>query len=286
MRLDNQRAYRLAQESTEKINDICHPLLTHFDISLFRYTKSFKNNTKLTLCNRKEFNQAYFEEEFYEVELADIRKFPKSTFGFNVHKLCAGAHPACKFWYKLGQKLEFSHVLCFYFVHDDHLELFNFAINISEHDHGSIAIFLNSIDAFKAFTQYFKNQAQAIIEKASVTRININKPIDKSVKNWLTSSDSKVSKFLEDITYEKVYLTGAFDGEYLTRKEAVCLKETLEGKKYNDTASALNCSVRTIEAIMKQVKTKLRVNLRLELFDVCKENKIYELLCLNLMGTA
>lgn len=64
----------------------------------------------------------------------------------------------------------------------------------------------------------------------------------------------------------------------LTNKEIICLKYLLLGRQAKNIGLILNCSVRTIEKHIENIKEKFNVNTKTRLIEFCIENALFDVL--------
>ena len=72
-----------------------------------------------------------------------------------------------------------------------------------------------------------------------------------------TIVEDKEKSFLKLIPIKRYYLKGEFDQIYLTYSEKNCLHWCVQGKSYEETATILGISRKTVENNIQKIKDKL-----------------------------
>lgn len=233
MMLENDRQKKEEQlmEMCDLVKEICMPLFMFLTIRFFRLVRSYPDGSKFILCSNWFWLKQYFDNAFYNLELATYQKLPDNSEGISLHGACDSSNPVCAFWNRLGPYCEYNNLLSMYKKTDDYLDLFDFGLG--NDTHVAQNIFLNNQTILQHFINYFYQEAKPLMQKAYDCRFQIDIPEDFDKKNnWLLGlEDEYESKILKKMPLKEIYL-----GDNLTAS-AICAREgkiiLLLAKGYN-----------------------------------------------------
>lgn len=146
--------------------DICKPLIENFDVTYVNYIKLFNDHTQITITTRPDWVEHFFKQKYYRQVVCETLTEKK------------GAHITLP-WHLYDENAEIRHDereifnidngITLVTMQDGFKEYFHFATTT---DSRSITdLYLYNFDVLSQFTEYFKDQAGALIKKAEKERI-------------------------------------------------------------------------------------------------------------------
>lgn len=247
------------------VRTLCEPLSNFLGIKYFRYVRSYKDNTKFCICTHEDWLKAYFEQEFYNVELANYHKMPDNAKGISLHGGCDDDNVICKFWNSMANLCEYNYILAIYEKNDEYFDLFNFAV--MENTHVASNIFLNNRFLFNHFIMFFYDEGEMLIHEADENRFEVSPVKDFKVRdNWLLGLNEKEEEeILAQMKINRMYLTHKKDSDYLDSNEAKILKLLVRGYSEEQIAKFFKIPTKTISSYLAHTHKKMGTKNNIEL---------------------
>ena len=272
----------ISYKSTGKVKEICKPLFEMFDISFFRYVRAYQDRTRFVLATDHEWLEKYFDMNHYLYEFVNFDVWPQDNFsGTSLWSGCRENHQMCKIWNHFKEHKDFTHNLVIYQKRDNICELFDFFTK--ETNYHLVALYLTNIDVFKHFTYLFKEKAKDIIKLADARRFKVPRSAEKYHKpDWITGllpSDRQL--VLDKMHIKRYYLSGRYDGVFISEKELDCLRQLVKGKTQEEIGKELNISRRTVEYRLNNLKSKLHCQNQAELVQRTYQDEVAEIIQMN-----
>lgn len=269
-------------KSTPKIKEVCKPLFELFDISFFRYVRAYQDRTRFVLATDNEWLEKYFEMKHYLYEFVNFDVWPEENFsGTSLWSGCEEDHKMCRIWNFFKDSKDFTHNLVIYQKRDNICELFDFFTK--ETNYHLLGLYLTNLDVFKHFSYSFKEKAKDIIRLADASRFKVPRVAEKYQKpDWITGlNPEKRESILEKMHVKRYYLTGRYEGVFISEKELDCLKELVKGKTQEEIGNTLSISRRTVEYRLNNLKSKLQCSNQAQLAQAANKEEIADLIHLN-----
>ncbi len=271
--LDLSQHYSIT--SADKVCKIITPLTEAFDITHFRYLKLYSNGSRILLSNYADCTRFYYEEGHYK-EIWFDGEFPNClTEGWHIWDVMRAVNCDSN---KSTLELEINQLLKLYFgityivKGPDFYEIYTF-------DSDKAGIYQIDKKVIIHFILYFKQQAKSFIAQGEKEKIII--PLQTPLFECITHSNkAKILSTLETMRLNRYYLSGKYEGVYLTSKEAQCAYWLLQGKTAEEIAGIENNCLKTIECHFENVRNKLNCFKQTQLVKIileagifaCKEN--------------
>lgn len=236
----------LSFEVANDVKQICEPFFREAGINYFDYARFYKDGSTLGLISDAQWFQHYFNNEYpisgsvinagihlWEGYMPHVARDAKESFnidnGFTIAKDCG-----------------------------EYIEFYDFATPCG--DPGMKNYFINHLEVLDNFVFYFKDKAQTLISKAENARIVVPDNMKGTIKLKSTSS-------LKSAIEPKHYLL-TIDGENirLTPREMRCLIHYCQCKSAKSIGKLLSVSPKTVEFHLSNVKIKLKMRTREQLF--------------------
>ncbi len=242
---------------------ICRTLFKSTPVKFFIYVRFYDNGSIISLPSRADWHKHFFQKEYYKS--SKLRLVPGYNF-WNSKADFSEPNYDAREYFNIDNKFEITIK-----GHDYH-EVFGFASEKGCRE--AINYYVNNLDQLDNFTSYFKDTAHNLIESCARNhnyQLHIKEYL---VKPALTSSQS-VPPFLSENQY---YLNRHTTQEIgLSNKEMQCMVYTLRGRTAREASSALNISSKTVEAHLANVREKLDINKKSELFDFAYKSGLIKL---------
>lgn len=148
---------------------------------------------------------------------------------------------------------------------DNGIEAFTYAFSSKENP--GLTFYFSHLDLLKKFGEYFKLQAEDIINEAENNKIEVPAHLTSPTKEAPNSYEEDVKYIMMNITIPEDISDEHKHLKELTKKEFVCLCYYLMGKTAAEIAVSLKLSPKTVSAHIYNVRTKLKCKNRSELFQ-------------------
>jgi hypothetical protein len=254
---------------TPTLLKICQPLFDETsNISVFEYSKFYKDGTFYHLCTHPEWHETYLKNfsksllllEHVKIIIDEKRNFHVWDINHTEHISDAehlrfiDARRNLSIW---GDYAIYTH-------DDESVECWRFSSG--KKSNSNINSYINNINTFECFMVYFKGQAADIIDNVNAKKITIadkdffSKPNkDSSVKK------EKREKYLEKIRLKKYTLETPKGPIELSLRETQCLGYRSKGLSDKEIAEKIinretnkNITVGTVHVYFDKIKQKSR----------------------------
>lgn len=228
----------------DSIKSILKPL-EPFGITGFFFIRMYPDGQFVNLTSGPSWADFFFRK-FYDTayEPDDLVIHTYVSHGVALSEL----NPENQSWQDGKKYFNVGNIIALSKYHEKYYE--NFYFHSDENNHAINQFYLNNLDLLYKFTDYFKQQASAIITKGEAhkfytpekyllhrQKLSVENPEDLAVKQLL--------QFFQDSSHG------------LTTKEIMCLSYLVQGKSAEEIAIILSRSRRTIETHIESAKKKL-----------------------------
>lgn len=229
----------------ELVNQICASFFKKTGITHFEFARLYNDGRRIALCNNASWIDFFIKEKNNHnliIENSKISLHPKYLLwraSTDIYQSSIFQIARESFNIDNGFTMaEYSSTYC---------DLYYFS---STRDNYNIQNFyLNNIDLLNLFILYFKDRAAKLMFIANNNLKNQN--------NSQKINDINLTFLPNKLDVEKIFLSGFYQGDYLTKREAECLAYLLHGKTAKEIAKIFNISYRTIESYIRNIKVKL-----------------------------
>jgi DNA-binding CsgD family transcriptional regulator len=251
-----------------EIQNICNPLVDTLKVKYFRYMRLFNDSSRFILCNMPEVMQFFYEEGHYPLTWLDNAKpepyWKNGYLTWAVSKLFnSNAH------HKLEQDIKKYFRICqgVVLTHKgkDFIEIFDFASDNSE-------IYNIQIKTLRHFNFYFKQRASKLIQASHSEKLIVPTLLNSKIEYPLSLHENV---FIKQTEIKKYFLTGQWEGIYLTQRELDCLNWCIAGKSADEAAILLNINKRTYEHHLERIKIKLGCYKQTQLVDIAIQQRLF-----------
>lgn len=245
-----------------KMQRICEPLQNFLGINYFTYHSLSSEGAWCPIVSRLDWADYYTESELYLQDPFLVHPRSYQSGAVMWHTL---PDPYQQEILKYaGEKFDMAHGMILIEKGTDSCDFFGFTAPKS---HGQIySTYLNDLPLLKKFCQYFKE------EMAPVIRMAQHDPVDLSgLKGEAFESHS--CPFQSEHKPKNLFLKciGAEPPIKLSRREGECLSLYLDDARMIDVAQKLDLSIRTVEAYLASIKSKLDCSNKAELLKKGQE---------------
>lgn len=233
---------------SKDIDDICKPL-RQFGIHLFSYRKTFNNGSRINVSNNANWLEDYFRLDLYKTSLFES-EIDSYSSGFSV-------------WPQESNLPVFAHGRNYYHSDNgitlilkdkDYCEYFMFGADL--HNKQMINFYINNLELLKNFTEYFYEQSNDLIKKATKNLITLTPTVKKS-NQAIQICKSIDSSSIKELFPKKVHSNKPISQSVpLSPREMACVKYLLKGKTAKEIANFLHLSYRTIEYYLENIRGK------------------------------
>lgn len=238
-------------QSTQEMQEISSPLKL-LNVDFFSYTRFYFDGTSISLLTHTDWYQNFLKQEIPNcVNVFGL----KTSVNLWVETFPERANMEAKNNYNIDNGINFVQ------RNNDYVELISYATK-SNLPNG-LAYFLANIDLLEKFIHYFKEKAEPLIKNAIKERIVIPKIMRgyQDVHSSLTVDKETRRTFLKQIDYDKKI-------RQLSKRELQCLKYLAKGNSAKQIAKNLGISSRTVETHITNLKNKMNLYHKNELFDL------------------
>lgn len=275
---------------TNAMEILCHPLQKQ-GICLFGHDITFGKGEISVLTNRHDMLNFYYENAMPAVCTSDEGRVlaPGIYLTQNLanYKDHAEIHPiiAQKFGYTYGIHIVERDI--------DRQHVYYFFYNLKEADFLYMA--MNTIGILQAFIQDYKKKARALIEEGSLKKNRLILPYGELASKKLSTFSEFTAKELKStpLDFDLIFSSANEDlGGLLTKKsypirlefgvvnlskmEILTLIHLLKGLHAGEIAQTLGIKQTTVESYLVNIKNKLAVGKKRDLFHLLTSKKILQ----------
>lgn len=253
-----------------QVVDICKPL-EKIDVDFFAHVRTIEDGSLSMLCNRPDIAIACAESQLYHN--AKYTKHPRYyTSGFYLWNNDIRTEHE-EMHSQLLQTLGISNGMTIIRKEATHCDFFHFATSPANAHINHF--YVNNLDTFSRFADFFLEKAYQLIMLSEKCRIHIL-PENQDLANLIGSEDSQL-----DGLFSRNFLEANIIEESikLSKRQKECLYWLLRGKTASEIAEVLQLSRRTIETYINHIKVKFHCNSKTELVVkglkfITKENEM------------
>ncbi len=259
----------LAYSATAQIDKIIEPLKKLFNVTFFSYAKFYWDLRVLSFTNNKEWIQYYDENKLYETP-SDM-PMPVGKKFFLDHEIDQNSEFYKHIMIPLKEKFNVKQSLTYITYFNGAICSYSFGSDIE--DPNFKYDLLQNEDYLKQFAIYFSESARKLIHQAkpNAKKYQPDQIAQMSIFKALNQFFNRTKKLTQSLeTVKRFYLDGTADNIYLTKSEMKCLLEIIQGETYNDIATHLGLSVKTIHNYVENIKDKLDCKTKSEIIQSVK----------------
>lgn len=245
-------------ESAEKIQRICSPFFTQYQISFFDYARFYKQGDFYGLTVNADSFRIFFELEYEPIHFCKDTFFENGKFyyHFSTPQNFDGRY---SFILKEVNKITKSdHGFILSKKQDDYIDTYFFCS--SRPVNQAINYYLNLLPVFEKFLTYFQGEASELLNNADENRIILpSKMLPDAWKN----PPKEPAKFLQ--AFKNKNLIRRFSKSNkpeLTKRQIDCLLYLVKGLTLKEIAKETNLAPKTVEHYLNAVKDKLNCHSR------------------------
>ena len=245
-------------DAHQALRDICRDFLLQHRLSYFAYLRVNQENLGFFVSTHPQWLAHYMEHDFLltREELDNL-----TSYGFLSHTLPLpqGILKSKKRIQRLLNDRIFDIYHCFYLVNRtaSHTEILIFGI---DHDDASmLQYYINHIDDFVKFENFFKHQAASLIqqfEKQQCVILNDTKLVHHASPSSVFGMD------------EVTIINELGDIVALSQREAQCFVFFAQGHQAKEIAHLCGLSPRTVDKHIYNIKEKIKCHTRAQLRDI------------------
>lgn len=253
---------------TSDIKDICAPLVKHFGIKHFCYSRNYPNGTSVALTM-----DADVIENMHEVFIAGLDKkgsYVKDGF-YLQHEMTEEYHSLQSFFAHFTQRFGADHHLLFYEHYQTYMEQFVFGVD--PRNLAAYSFYTENLDLFERFMIYFKDKAKKIIDEADKHRIIIPK-VAPRLELPINHYEKIRKDFLQDIQHSHYFVDNKDGGTFISQRELDVVYCLSRGRTAKEIGSELSLSPRTVESYLNSVKNKLGCFNKSQVIDIFLASKL------------
>ena len=225
---------------TEDVRLICKPLYKLFDIKVFNYIRIEKTGGVSYLCSNHNWITHYLNNKY---PLVGAFEQNKNLLKFK-YVLWSGLLKHDQILIDNRDIHKIYHGITFIRNNNNLCEFYN--IGSGNKNPAILNELINNLDVFENFINDFHLKGKTLIQKA--------------VNNSIYFQNQNLSGSMIQINREIIKNKHDLNNIHLTNREIDCLELAIEGKTAFVISKILNCSVRTIESRLENIKTKLDCN--------------------------
>ncbi len=257
---------------TNLINKICKPLFDNTVITYFCYLRRYRNGKFTFLPSMIDVGDYFFGEGVYPDTWFGGADFDAFNSGYLLLDL---AKQVCADKTKCIAKQVAENFNIFTGVdiiekYQDYCDFYYFASASPE-------IYSIGLDYLQKFVFYFKSVAPSLIIDAQadkLTLIDSDKLILSSTLPIIQLSTGLRPDDNNDFKTKRYYLSGQYEGIFLTKREVEILQHLNQGDVVKNLAEKLHVSPRTLEHHVTNIKEKLDVSRLTQILNIVRDNKI------------
>lgn len=253
---------------------LCKPLEL-FNITHITYQKQFKNGARISLSNKPQWIEDYYNLSLYSTSLFESQDAVQADFSVWLGEYDLDVYKHGKLYYNTACSISVTEP-----VHDGY-EVYIFA-TAGEHAK-AIQYLSNHKEIIYHFILYLKDRGKKLLNVAEQNSLLLPKPrvLEEANLAFLineqeiqTMQQLKNQFFKSTPVYKYSFEKGPATGVKLTHRELLCLAYLLNNKTAEETANLMNLSRRTVESYLNNIRTKLNIDNKSLLLQQLKANRL------------
>jgi len=274
----NLKAFKYAEATSRKIEEICTPLFLNLGFTIFAYIKVMPDGRMLHLNSNANWTKIFFEKEFYNEDdcFHRIRSLVsrEGDRTFILSGKPQGKHPSTLYEFNIWNTYSI------YKKRENYVE--GWAFGTSKYRENIIDIYLKNPSILHIFTLYFSEKAFDFTTNAE--EYNLIRT-ERNLSQIIDGNGSTINHFLHTILPNRFPIKFKDKKIVFSKREIECLSLLSSGHSVKETAKILGLSPRTVEDHINKMKWKIRVYNKNELIKIYLDNfdnyeirKIYKML--------
>jgi DNA-binding CsgD family transcriptional regulator len=264
----NKSALEYALYSTQRMQEISAPLKKYLGIKSFSYMRTYPDCSYLSLLDGYEEYSKKFFETIPKSDPHFIEAINNTPYGEAHFTLWPVSPTTLTPILSLLDAYNMWHGFQITYRREEYCEMFSFTFDKQTDDKS--AFYIKNIPVLLKFINYFKAQALDLIENNDKNKLAIFP--EKFTTEYLDNTNNKL--FLSDLNQDLVIKNFEGDITHLTSRESECLKIFSQNKTCKEIAQILAIAPRTVELHIQNIKHKLKINYKNQLFELYRKNFI------------
>lgn len=264
----------------EEVNQLCYPLFNtsvfkKYGIDYFIYSRYYADGSIYVLSTNDQvythfFNNNYSLIPFIQSELIS-NKFSYYPTLNNKYELFIQE------MYDMQNLFNVYHSLFLFELQNDYLDMFIYSSRLNSY--GVINFYNNYFDILEKFSSYFRSQASKLIKKSNQHKIILP---EKMRPDYIFSNDNnkmlvKKQEIEKNLAVKRYVLSSPkYENVHITRREGEILTYLTKGYTAKELAKLINISEKTIDAHLSNIKNRLGLTRKRELFEVALEINAFD----------
>jgi DNA-binding CsgD family transcriptional regulator len=259
---------------SREFSELCKPLeLLH--IQHFTYQKQFNDGTRISLSNKPQWIEDYYNLNLYESSLFEEKPSNyKASFQVWTGEYDLEVYRHGRTYYNTADSISITE------PHPDGCEHYLFSATPDKSE--AIQYLANNMNILYHFILFLKDKGITVFKKVQKSRIKVQEAFTETNR---TKSTPNTNNFYEKMQIAKALFlnktpisryaieSGDSNGIKITQREIGCIIHLLQDKTAKETAQLLNLSHRTVESYIDNIKIKLNCDNKVELVRKLKQDK-------------
>lgn len=232
------------KDASSYVTAVCSPLFKYFSANYFRLLRIYKNGKRVMLCSNPEVLDMFYGDGLYQYAWLDGNnpKISKNLVIWQIEKISMNTtpeHEICRFLKDLSINEGYA------LIHDfgDFYECYDIAAP-------GLNIYEANLGLLQRFCFYFKQETMGLLDELAYHAINVPTNITHTESDFVEKN-----KFLNDTKISRFYFDSKHN--YLTVREAECVRYKVSGFSSKEIGNMLNISNRTVEVHLENVRHKI-----------------------------
>jgi DNA-binding CsgD family transcriptional regulator len=256
----------------DEVNEICRPL-KQLGITGYIFTRNFKDHTFIGLCTHRDWCEFFFEKFYsnaYDAKDMQDQVFINKQINLWIH------NPMSQIWQDGARYFSIGNGITFADYNEDYVDRFYLYSDVS--NYAINAFYLNNQYLLSQFNKYFLKKAEPLIQSLQKHKLQVPLKYRFDMKPPMESNGTEVLKdFVRNIATDGILLDKKHNNQHLTKREIECLLWLFEGKTALEISMLLDCSKRTVDTHLTNIKNKLGCYKLTSLMLECTKLGIHEL---------
>lgn len=247
-----------AWELTQEMEKLCKPLDKQFGIDYITYARYHTDGTYSILFTDGRSVENCFRHEDYCL--------PGQVLEPGVYTWTSLYSDAVL--EDLKKAYGHDHGITLIVKDEDYLDHITFST--TPDNHNILNLYINHPNLVYQLRNYFLDSANELIKTAEENRISLPESQDSTIED--TSNELDITKLL--LPLQNYPILTEQGKAHLTPRELSCLRLNMQMHTSKEIAKLLKISHRTVEFHLKNIKEKLNITNKAELYAVCKKNHL------------
>lgn len=251
-----------------KVAKLCEPLKQYYGINVMGYIEINNEGRLINILTHRDWLEHCYENQYF-VDDPHMVSPDNMGSGFVLWSSYQKDYYLNGMLRDCVENFNICHGVTYVEKNDYGFKLYGFGTSKENFQiHNKI---LSNLDCLKKFIAYLDKQLEPIRQDLGDHRIDFSEVKGNQYyeqEGLIRPKDDKIEqyRFLKQLGL----IEDDIKNVNFSKREIQCIKLYLEGKSATQTAKILSLSPRTIESHMENIKSKLKINFKRELFDKAK----------------